>query len=293
MPKKKAAKSKSPKKQKKSPFLAWKIIIILIALLSLVSLYFINNYRENKQIKSDPVKFENKTLEGLNTVLETNAKPREYNYDDWILENGERVPLKSQQIILGTNGINDVGKYGNLSTNDLNQVNKEFLEKLQIHITQYFLAETFSKNLKNTNTIPDPNTYYFSTYAFSKNNIYCLSHVAKESDPFGYISCGTIDTEQMNKQKELENVYKLEQAQNKNPITFRVDKIEKGYASGSTSPGIGGYQWIAQNVEGTWQRIWAGQDFPLCSDMAQYQVPKEFYPGCYNPETQKEQRTYN
>ncbi len=291
MPKKKTA--KSPKKQKKSPLHAWKVIAVVIALLGLVSLYFINTYRTNKQIESDPVKFEKQTLEGLNVVLETKAEPKDYNYDDWTLENGERVPLKSQQLVIGTNGVNGVGKYGGFNTDQIDQINTTFVDNLQSKITQYFLAQRFSKNVKNTVTTQSSDDYYTSTYAFEMNNVYCLSHAAKQSDPFGYISCGTVDANQMTKQKELENVYKTEEAQAKgNPITFRVDKIDKGYASGTTSAGIGGYQWIAQNVEGAWQRIWAGQDFPLCSDMAQYQVPKEFYPGCYNPETQKEQRTY-
>jgi hypothetical protein len=54
----------------------------------------------------------------------------------------------------------------------------------------------------------------------------------------------------------------------------------------------GGYQWIAKNINGAWTTIWEGQDYPLCSDMAEYEVPKEFYPGCYNEDTKKEQRTY-
>lgn len=280
-----------PKKKSSSTQSSPRILIVIVIILALaIASFAYHTIKTNQAIKSNPTQFEISTLENLAIYLNTKAEPRDYMYEDWIMPDGSRVPLKGQQIVIGTSGINGVGKYGDFSTDDLDKVTEGFINGLQEKVSEYFILNNFSKNDRNTKFTP--NEYYVSTYAFEKDNIYCLSHGAKQSDPFEYISCGTIDQDQIVRQKELSSVYKEQKASYQNsPIIFRVDKINGDFASGSSSY-MSGNQWIAKNIQGAWTTVWAGQDFPLCSDMAKYEVPSEFYPGCYNPATQKEQRTY-
>lgn len=267
--------------------LALLFVLLVLGAVLVTIFYKVNQHKTNQEIRTSE---EETVLEGLSTELKANAAPREYGYDDWITD-GKRLPLKSQQIVLGTNGTNGVGKYGGFTTDELDNVNEEFISALQGKISTYFINKGFRLNESNTNLIPSD--YYFSTIAFEKGNLKCLSHVAKQSDPFGYITCGTINNKQIMLQKELNSVYLEQVALNRDqPITFRVDLMTNDFASGSVSAGVGGYQWLAKNIQGAWTTIWSGQEIPMCSDMAKYEVPKEFYPGCYNPETQQEQRTY-
>lgn len=267
-----------------------KLIVLLIGILIAAGLLIHFKTQINSPIPEAVNTEEVSVLMGLSNFLKTNGEPREYQYSNWIDSNGTSVPLEGQLLDLGTNGTNGVGKYGNFTTDDLAQVNEEFLSELQGKISTYFINEGFSLNEPNTNLIPGE--YYFSIIGFEKGNLKCISSVAKQSDPFGYISCGTVNNEQIKLQKELSNVYDEQKADYQNKqIVFRVDKMMNDFASGSTSY-LSGNQWIAKKISGVWQTIWAGQDFPLCSDMEKYEVPSSFYPGCYNAETQKEQRTY-
>ncbi|HVT01698.1 MAG TPA: hypothetical protein VHE53_05750 [Patescibacteria group bacterium] len=281
--------AKKKKKQNKKLIYAVFGFIIFGFLLYLYTSFL--NHKVQK-MDSNPIQVEESTLNGLSQYLNANATPRDYEYDDWIMPDGKRVPLTGKQILLGTNGINGVGKYGNFTTDDLDKVNTQFVSNLQSQISNYFTSTGFSKNKKNTITIASDSNYYYSTYGYQMEDVYCLSHVAKQSDPFGYITCGTIDQKQAELQKQLNNVYLEQKKESSAPITFRVAQIDGDYASGSVSAD-GGWQWLAEKADGEWRTIWTGQDFPMCSDMEKYQVPSSLYPGCYNPATQQVQKAYN
>lgn len=235
---------------------------------------------------------ETETLEGLARFLDTKVTPQDYSYSDWVETNNLRVPLSGKQILLGTSENNEnVGKYGDFTTDDLQMVNPEFLGTLQTKISEYFDSNGFNPSSLNTDLVP--NELYFSTLGYEKNNLKCLASLSVQSDPFGYITCGTVDTSQMKLQNELQNVLEEQKTRNTGtiPLMFRVSQVDGDFANGSIAS-LGGYQWIAKKINGVWTTIWAGQEAPSCSDMKTYDVPKTMYPGCYNDTTQQFQDSY-
>lgn len=272
-----------------------RLLLVLFGLIGLVIIYLLFVYPrslESPTFVDDPTSEETETLEGLSRFLGTVVSPTDYNYADWVEQSGVRVPLTGKQIALGTSDMSkSVGKYGSFTTDELENVNAEFLTTLQDKTSEYFQSNGFSPNELNTNLVP--NDLYFSTLGYQKDNLYCLANFALMSDPFGYISCGTVDQKQLGLQKEFSNIYDEQKSQNYGdiPITFRVTDVDGDFANGSVSS-LGGYQWIAKKTDGVWTTIWAGQDFPLCSDMATYEVPNSMYPGCYNPQTEEVQKKY-
>lgn len=266
------------------------ILFVIIAFIALSLFFAYSQTQFNRTVQNNPGKVETEVLDGLSNALKINATPRDYVYDNWVDKNDVSLPLKGKQVVIGTNGTNGVGKYGNITTDQLNKVTATFLLPLQKKISDYFMSKGFVENKVNTNLIP--NEIYFSTVGYQKDSLYCLSHLAQTSDPFAYITCGTIDQNQISLQKELEIVYKEQQKNDsKNDITFRVNKVDEDFANGSAFS-VGGWQWIAKKINGRWTTIWSGQDFPICSDMAKYKVPSTMYPGCYNTTLQKVQKSY-
>lgn len=279
--------AKNKSKQKNYYYFIFGIVVLI------ASLYFFNGFLANqmKKVNVSSSQEEKMILSNLSKDLKTDAVPRDYNYDDWVLKNDGRAPLKGQQIILGTNGTNGVGKYGDFTSDDLSRVDNKFLTSLQGKISNYFESQGFKQNSKNTDT--KAGEIYFSTLAFQKGNEMCLSHVAKNSDPFDYITCGEIDRNQLQLQDELLDVF--EEQKSKNPddkkLSFRVEKVDGDFATGAVY-NMGGYQWIAKKKDNKWTTIWSGQDFPLCSEMEKFEVTSSMYPGCYNPENEKVQKSY-
>jgi len=272
-----------------------RLLYVLFALVGLIVMYLIFVYPRTlpseTAVQTQTLE-EAHVLEGLARFLDVRVHVTNYTYDDWTEESGLRVPLSSKQILLGTSDIGEnVGRYGSLLSDQLDQVTADFLTPLQNKITEYFESNGFVQNEANTSLVP--NDLYFSTVAFQKNNIRCLSHLSQMSDPFAYITCGTFDTHQLELQKELSNVLNEQQSQNWGdiPLTFRVNKLDGDFANGSIAS-LGGYQWIAKKIDGVFTTVWSGQDYPLCLDMAEHEVPASMYPGCYNPETQEVQNTY-
>lgn len=272
-----------------------RLLYVLFGLIGLIVVYLVFIYPKtvhSPTFTDGSSETATETLEGLARFLGTTVNVTDYDYQDWTEPSGLRVPLKGKLIVLSTNGTGEnSGKYGNLTTDQLDQVTSTFLTPLQAKISEYFQSNGFEENNLNTNLVP--NDLYFSTVSYQKDNLDCVANLAQMSDPFAYITCGTVDQKQLSLQKEFSRVYEEQKSQNSGdiPITFRVSDVDGDYAKGSVSS-LGGYQWIAKKIDGTWTTIWAGQDFPLCSDMASYEVPSSMYPGCYNPQIQDVQKTY-
>jgi hypothetical protein len=77
---------------------------------------------------------------------------------------------------------------------------------------------------------------------------------------------------------------------NVDPATLAVTKDKQigDYAIGGvTTKGIetGGGQWWGVKVNGVWKFIFAGQNFPKCSVIAPYQIPKELLESCFDDAT--------
>lgn len=288
-------KKKGASKKKPNILYAYRsLLTILFGLIGIILLYLFFAYpRQNfTQTFVDNTSQEAQTLEGLARFLETKVTPQDFTYDDWTENNGIRVPLKSKQILLGTSTTSDnIGKYGDFTTDELENVNDEFLADIQKKISEYFESNGFTLNETNTTIVP--NDLYFSTQGFEKDSMYCLAHLAKQSDPFGYISCGVVDSDQLSLQRSLRQVRESQQSDDFGnvPLTFRVSALDGNFANGSIS-GLGGYQWIAKKTDGVWTTIWTGQEAPMCSDMKQHEVPQSMYPGCYNESSQQIQDHY-
>lgn len=226
------------------------------------------------------------TVQGLAKALEVKPEIRDSIYIDWKMTNGNTVPLTSKQIILGTTDINGLGKYGNFTTDDIGKIDITFLTPLANAIKRYYEGLGFVQSIGNTSQTP--NDLWAIRLGYEKDGLYCISNLAQMSDPFAYLSCGTIDTDQQVKQKELKSVYQEALAKDAGTdvsIIFRVNAISGDFANGSVSS-IGGYQWIAKKTDGIWKTVWSGNDMPLCSEMEKISIPEAMYPGCYDPDTQ-------
>lgn len=73
------------------------------------------------------------------------------------------------------------------------------------------------------------------------------------------------------------------------PFFVSVRKLETtGFAEGAYIS-CGGNAQIWAKVDGVWQEIWAGQDYPACKTMTKYSVPKALVieGKCYDEATKK------
>ncbi len=259
-------------------------IVGMVLLLAIWYFLFVRKVEAPKEIESQ-VKFETTTLQELAKTLGVKVEIRDSGYVDWTSD-GKQIPLTSQQIILGTNGANGIGKYGDFTTDELMKVDSSFIDPLASKIKKYYLSKGFKESSENTNS--KPNDLWFKNLGFVKDDVYCVNNLAIHSDPFAYLSCGTIDQKQLGYQTQFGSIYKHAQSQTSGPVPliFRVQKVDGDFAIGSASS-IGGWTWIAKRTSGKWNVVWEGQDIAICSDMQKYRVPKSIYASCFNATTGK------
>lgn len=249
-----------------------------------IAAYFI--FQRQEQTPEGLVPDPTATLRALEADLGVKADIQDTVYVDWKSADGKQLPLTGKQIILGTSGVNGLGQYGNIKDNDISQVTGEFLSPLLAQVKEFYLENGFTESPQNT--ISTPNMMWYANLGFEKDGLYCVSNVAQQSDPFAYLSCGTIDEAQLKLQSEFQSVYKEALTQTKEeplPLSFRVARVDGDFASGNAYS-MGGWQWIAKKIDGSWKTIWSGNDMPLCSDMEEYSVPTTMYPSCYDPNTE-------
>lgn len=280
------AKTRSYEKRTRALFFALFVFFVFIASYLVLKYEGVNMYQQTPHASV--------TLEELKSAIGVSAEVRSSEYVDWVMPDGSVVPLSSRQILLGTSDINGLGKYGDLTTDpdsvgadDLGKLDiNNFLTPLVNNIKKYYEKNGFTLSEKNTNTTP--NDLWAITLGYEKDGLYCISNLAQHSDPFAYLSCGTINEGQLALQKEFESIYREAMANEGKttvPIVFRVSMVDNDFANGSVSS-IGGYQWIAKKTDGSWKIIWTGNDMPQCTDMEKYSVPTKMYPSCYDPDSQ-------
>lgn len=269
----------------------WFLFIVLL-LAFVVGYIWWNSYAHKPLTEEGLVTYENNMLEGLAEELNTDAYTNNYIYYDWVDRDGKVHPLVGQQFGVGINGsTGSMGKYGNIPNDDISLVTEEFFAPLMKASDEYFQNAGFLLNTLNTRLEPDEMGMTYSGY--DKDQFKCFTKLYRQSDPFGYFFCGTIDSSQEELMSSFMGLFPYTQNSDGSISSFRIVGIDGNFASGSASVGgPGGYQFIAKNIDGTWSSIWEGQDFPLCSDMAQYSVPSSMYPGCYDPATEDVKRVY-
>lgn len=218
-------------------------------------------------------------LEGLQAELGVTGTFQETIYWDWIDDNGTLLPLTGKQFLLGTVDTNGIGKYGNVSSDNLTKINKKFFRPIITTTDEYFSDSKFViSEINKRKTMKDELNEEFGGY--ERNSIKCLFRLTPQSDPYGYFFCGIVDEGQIKLQQQLSPLFSTHYNPKKY-YSFRVDMIDLPYARGNYSEIIEGYVFIAKKTEEKWQLIWKGNEAPLCTTMQELAIPKKIYLSCY------------
>jgi uncharacterized protein YneF (UPF0154 family) len=251
--------------------------IILIFLVVILIVGFLSIKIQKPQEQRTPLTNEH-VLQELQRELGVRATLQKDDTTDWKSPDGF-LPLTGNRFLIGTLGINGLGKYGDITQENLNQIDKAFLTGIFKKTDAYFANQGFTKNSDNTTTTPDPVNELLSGY--EKDTMRCVVTLTIATDPFGYFFCGTVDTKQLMLTKQFEHVVNPDKDPN---LHMRVQKVENDFALGYTSNIIGS-QWIAKRTHGKWQVVWTGREIPLCADMDTYEIPTSIYTNCLTDET--------
>lgn len=217
------------------------------------------------------------------------------------------VPLK-EELYLRTSPITNgqavwITDYNNLNIvtggefAGANIINEGETIGLKYILDSFFEGQGFEKNEINTfSTLSDPNqAYQVDSFGYTKGDVKCLVNLFVNSKPSGIFFCGTINQEKEQLQNEFKNVlygpdsqYPL---QNNEAAVIDVTNINNNFASGTDNRYLNGVfepsgaNWIAAKVNGSWQLVFEGQDYPPCSLIDQYSIPQEFYKNCFDSST--------
>ena len=220
------------------------------------------------------------TLAGLEKALSVTQDLQDSLYIDWVDDKNTVVPLSGKQFFLGTVDIKGKERYKDIA--NIDTINFDTLQAVEKPTNAYFTAKGFTKNSKNTKVYPLESSSY-ETIGYEKGDLKCLVRLDETTDPFGNFFCGTVDTAQIDLQKQMGALlpYKI----TKTGITsFRVQKIEDNYAIGTASETYTGYTWMAKKTGNAWKILWKSNDIAPCADMVRLGIPKSIYGNCYSPE---------
>lgn len=206
------------------------------------------------------------TLTALEKDLQVTAPITARKNVSWFTKK-QIIPLTGQGFLLGTFANAYVGKYGNLGEGNLQAVTKVFLTPLITAAENSLIAQGFKKNNEAEST------YY------TKGDLICLVNATLQVDPFGDFFCGRVDEEQAAWRKELAPVIN---PTNDSDIVVSVDKLSGNFATGGIGAvrGGGGAVWYAVKVNGSWKKVFTGQNSISCNVVKQYSMPKEIYGEC-------------
>ncbi|HVZ66755.1 MAG TPA: hypothetical protein VG917_00665 [Patescibacteria group bacterium] len=220
-------------------------------------------------------------LNGLEKVLNINSPIQEYPYSDWITSNGNLEPLNGKLFWIGSFSLNDK-KLAKEIQDHLEIVTQTFLTKYQTTINQYFVENGFNKNIINSTVIKGRDVPIVMRTGYELGDIKCVVNLYPTTDAFGSVFCGKIDQNQQSLQKQFINVFKYEKRPD-NLYSFRVDKIEGNFATGTATDDVLGYQWIAKKENGVWKVIFKSNELGQCQEMERLGIPKSIYGDCYTP----------
>lgn len=142
----------------------------------------------------------------------------------------------------------------------------------------------FSKNLKNSSKDIDDDRFYDYVQAYERGNQKCVfianpdcASLIGEAQMYYAFSFACTD--------DFENNYKaqapfLKDFEIKDAV-IRVDKKIGDYMRIIVNYRRSGSYIIAKLVDGKWKELFAGQDYPPCAIINQYQIPKEISSDCF------------
>lgn len=255
------------------------LLVILAVIVGVLVISFDRQQNNQKTTKQSP-ESTSEILHGLAKNLEVKPELRDSIYVDWIEEDNTVVPLTGKQFIIGTVDINGIGKYKAIS--DIEQTTFEAMQPVVQTANTFFTSQGFAEDPQNTRTYRlDPAPY--KTFGYQHNDMRCLVRLDAQTDPFGSFFCGTVDTTQIDLQKQMGSMlpYKV----TKDGISsLRVQKIENNYAIGTYSEAFTGYTWMAKKEADSWKILWKSNDIAPCADMQRLGIPQSIYGNCYTPE---------
>lgn len=220
-------------------------------------------------------------LPELAKQLEIKPELRDSPYWSWVDKNKTILPLNGQEFFIGSVNSNGIGKYKNITSDDIEQFTLPFFQPIIKTSDTFFIQHGFNKNMMNSNDVPD----MFGTIygGFENGELKCIYSLWEKSDPFGRFFCGYIDQHQRQLQKDFLHLFPMTYVPGQRPPFLRVEKVYGDFALGNYAEGSGpgGYTFMAKKTAGSWQIVWKGQEIATCSQMQKYQIPKEIYGECY------------
>lgn len=227
--------------------------------------------------KQNNLRLDKKTLQDLKpNILESN-EITEYK-TNWADKNSW-IPLKG---------------YSFSGRSDLDEKSVKLQSDL---VNSYFKRRGFKTNVDNT--FESDEIYGFGSLGYEKGDIKCLMTLYTSSDPSGGYFCGTVDAEQVKLREEFNNDFgQAPRGENETEIVH-IDKVLGNFATGIKSHYYkkvyepSGTHWVAVKIDGKWTIISDGQQYPSCSKIDQYGVPKEIYGNCLLDDKDYEPRFKN
>lgn len=143
----------------------------------------------------------------------------------------------------------------------------------------FFVHNGFKKNKDNTFTNSEEEIMYSpgQSFGFEKEKMRCLikwNQSSPEPNLRYYldVSCGNYSSENEDNFQTFLNVL------GSGTTRFFCVKKRNNYFATGTSSGQG--VWHGRKIDGRWKITSSGQDYPICSKVADF--PKDFYEKCYD-----------
>jgi len=151
-------------------------------------------------------------------------------------------------------------------------------------IKQKFLQRGFTINQHNTSISYDESQFYDYVEAYEKMNSKCTVVAnpdcgsSSADGPFlSTLSVICTDAYEKNKAVQEPIAKSLDITGN----IIEISKTSENYAYLDIHGRRAGYYMIARHVGDTWEKLIAGQDLPLCSEVNRYNIPFSLINTCY------------
>jgi len=151
-------------------------------------------------------------------------------------------------------------------------------------VDKIFMENNYKVNSLNSSISFKDDKFYNYVKAYEKEEIKCVLTATPdcpsgdpEKEPHNYLSVVCTDSYEKNYQEQVSLLRDL----NIKDAVINVSKIKDDFVYLNINLRRTGYYMIAKKENGKWKEIFSGQDYPQCSLMEKYKVPKEIYLDCY------------